>query len=77
MRRPRRAAAAKLGRAEQSEQHAARYFGDAVDGASGATETEGSGEAMAKIVETIRPGFIFDPGDGREIVLRKVEVRTG
>ncbi|MEZ0390035.1 MAG: nucleotide exchange factor GrpE, partial [Verrucomicrobium sp.] len=34
------------------------------------------GNGKAKVVESYRPGFIYAPGDGREIVLRKVEVKT-
>jgi chromosome segregation ATPase len=35
-----------------------------------------SGKAKAKVVECFRPGFIYKTHGGREVILRKVEVKT-
>ena len=35
-----------------------------------------SGPAKARVVENFRPGFIYSAAGGREVVLRKVEVKT-
>ncbi len=35
-----------------------------------------SGPARPKVVESYRPGFLYSGGGGREVVLRKVEVKT-
>ncbi|MDB6140754.1 MAG: hypothetical protein JWO94_3826, partial [Verrucomicrobiaceae bacterium] len=34
------------------------------------------GNAKPKVVATYRPGFIYSGQEGREVVLRKVEVKT-
>ena len=34
------------------------------------------GNARPKVVATFRPGFIYTSAEGREVVLRKVEVTT-
>ncbi|WP_156346631.1 nucleotide exchange factor GrpE [Verrucomicrobium spinosum] len=35
-----------------------------------------SGTGKTRVTECYRPGYLYAPGDGREIVLRKVEVKT-
>jgi molecular chaperone GrpE (heat shock protein) len=34
------------------------------------------GDSTPKIVTSFRAGFVYTPADGREVVLRKVEVKT-
>ena len=34
------------------------------------------GKSKPKVIESYRPGFIYSPPDGREVILRKVEVKT-
>ena len=34
------------------------------------------GKAKPKVIESYRPGFIYTAPDGREVILRKVEVKT-
>jgi hypothetical protein len=34
------------------------------------------GDAKPRIVASFRPGFVYAPAEGREVVLRKVEVKT-
>jgi hypothetical protein len=34
------------------------------------------GKAKPRVTESCRSGFIFSRGEGHEIILRKVEVRT-
>jgi molecular chaperone GrpE (heat shock protein) len=34
------------------------------------------GTGKTRVAESYRPGYLYAPGDGREIVLRKVEVKT-
>ena len=34
------------------------------------------GTGKTRVLESYRPGFLYAPGDGREIILRKVEVKT-
>ena len=34
------------------------------------------GEAKPRVVVSFRPGFVYAPTEGREVVLRKVEVKT-
>ena len=34
------------------------------------------GKAKPKVIESYRPGFIYSAPDGREVILRKVEVKT-
>jgi molecular chaperone GrpE (heat shock protein) len=34
------------------------------------------GSSKSRVTESYRPGFLYAPGDGREIILRKVEVKT-
>jgi len=35
-----------------------------------------AGPAKPKVVESYRPGFIYESAGGKEVVLRKVEVKT-
>ena len=34
------------------------------------------GRSKPKVIESYRPGLIYAPPDGREVILRKVEVKT-
>jgi molecular chaperone GrpE (heat shock protein) len=34
------------------------------------------GDATPRIVASYRPGFVFTPPEGKEVILRKVEVKT-
>ena len=35
-----------------------------------------AGAAKPRVVESFRPGFVYKPEQNREVILRKVEVKT-